>query len=194
MLQVPRRTWSIILATAAVLASLPSAATALTQQAPRPLMVVEGSLERVEGQGCCTPPPPHYAGYDIGLFVLPGGDVVDTATLETINGEPVLGTPTVTVWRGPGTAALYNDLLGALAAARAGVQRDCQGVNLGEAVEWQISWYGRHGRSNTFLVSSSDKSLPECPAEVVGLVFAIDHFRYEFERDPATQFIGGGLR
>jgi hypothetical protein len=193
MLPFPRRSWSITLATATVLVSVPSAATALTPQVPTPLMVVEGSLERVEGTGCCLPPPPHIAGYDIGLFVLPGGDVVDTATLESINGEAVPGTPIVTVWRGPGTAALNSDLLAALAAARAGVQSDCQGVSLGETVEWQISWYGRHGRSNTFRVSSLDKSLPECPTEVVRLVFAIDHFRYEFERHPTTQVLAGGL-
>ena len=184
---VPRWIRPLALAAVAVLGTMPGAVSAATQQTPTPLVVVEGQLERIEGQGCCTPPGPSLVAYDMGLFVLPGGDVVDVAAPKTINGVAVPGNPT-TVWRGPGTAALYDDLRGALASARSGVQRDCHGTD-GIAIDLRITWFGRHGRRNAFRVLGLDKSLPDCPVEVLRLLEAIEHFRFQFEQLASTQVL-----
>jgi hypothetical protein len=184
---VPRWIRPLALAAAAVLSAMLGEVTAVAQQAPTPLVVVEGQLVRIEGQGCCTPPGPSAVAYDMGLFVLPGGDVVDVAAPKTINGVAVPGNPQ-TVWRGPGTAALYGDLRGALASARSGVQSDCHGSD-GIAIDLRITWFGRHGRRNAFRVLGLDKSVPECPVEVLRLLETIERFRFQFEQLASTQVL-----
>ena len=53
-----------------------------------------------------------------------------------------------------------------LAKARAGVARDCS-FQITQGIAWaeDITWYGAGTRTNRFIISTVDTSLPGCPSE-----------------------------
>jgi hypothetical protein len=183
MLQTPRRTRWIVLAAALVLGSLLGPPTLLAlPQRPAPLLAVEGPLQQTITQGFA--PPIQIDIAPLALFVLPGGDVVES---DLNHGKAL-------VMKGPATAALFDRLRGRLAASRAGVQGDCgaPGSVFLASFDWRITWTGRHGRSNAFRVVTEDKSLPSCPDELLTLIEEIFYFRYQFSLLPTTEWIFSG--
>jgi hypothetical protein len=184
MLRMRRWTRSMALAGPAVLGSLLGSPAATAILTPVPLVAVEGSLREFP----LAPDPPLDAS--LALFVLPGGDVVDSLFHHE-------GLPLGVVGRGPVTAALLEELRGILAIARPGIQGDC-GVDSSDlstsftttivVLDWRITWFGRHGRRNAFRVAT-DQGLPRCPGEVVNLIREIFRFRSQFYDLPTTQML-----
>ena len=188
MLQMLRCTRLIALAASVVFRSMLGSPTISAQeQTPTPLVAVEGPLQQVIVDGFF--PPQNIDISSLGLFVLPGRDVVESDFFRAAG---------ISVLKGPATAALYEELRGHLAASRAGLQRDCSMPNAIEeaSFDWKITWSGRHGRLNVFRVVTEDRdqSLPPCPNEVLTLIEEIFHFRFEFSRLPTTELIFSGPR
>jgi hypothetical protein len=147
---------------------------------PKPLLVVEGTETLFQTQG-----GPNLTD-TFALFVMPAGDVVESD-------QPP---PSVSILRGPATTPLFNQLRQSLEASQPGIQRGCRGSALLIAdclsFDWQITWFGNHGRRNRFRVASDDQSLPECTEKVSALVGEIAHFRFAFLRLRSTQLLFGG--
>jgi hypothetical protein len=179
------------LAAALVAAILPVTVPAsAAEQVPVPLFAVEGPLQQVFVDGLY--PPIDIDITSLGLFVLPGGDVVES---------DFFGAAGFGVQKGPATAALYQGLLGQLAASRVGIQRDCSalatpGGAISTSFDWKITWAGRNGRFNVFRVVTADRdqSLPPCPNEVLTLIGEIFYFRDEWSVLPTTELIFSGPR
>jgi hypothetical protein len=185
MLHTPRCARRIALAVAVTLGSLlGSPEVSAQQQRPVPLLAVEGPLQET----IIEVPPQNIDITSLALFVLPGGDVVETDFFSPTGRHWVL--------KGPATAALFGELRGQLTASRVGFQRDCSApFSVFEAsLDWRITWSGRPGRSNAFRVVTEDRdhSLPPCPNEVLTLVEEIFRFRFQFSGLPTTEFIFSG--
>ena len=67
------------------------------------------------------------------------------------------------------TPAAWQTLTEAVAAARIGQVKSCRPVTLGGAVWAEITWFAKLRRTNTFILSSSDFSLPACSPAVEDL-------------------------
>lgn len=180
------------LAAALVAAIVPAFPASAAEQVPVPLFAVEGPLHQVFVDGLY--PPIKNDITSLGLFVLPGGDVVES---------DFFGAAGFGVQKGAATAALYQGLRAQLAATRVGIQRDCgmpAFVNEGGAVstsfDWKITWAGRNGRFNVFRVVTADRdqSLLPCPNEVLTLIGEIFSFRDEWSVLPTTELIFSGPR
>jgi hypothetical protein len=176
---------TIFLAMALLAPTLGSAATRA------PLLLAVDRQDTFLGSGQLGGGPLH----DVrsSLFVQPDGETILSETTVKIGGQE-LGPNGIVFSGGLGRRALAG-LQSMLAASRAGASSDCHTLPRAAfrivELTWRITWFGRNGRSNSFMVSSLGVgSLPECSPEVDRLVDEILELTRSFEGQAGTrQFI-----
>ncbi len=136
-----------------------------------------------------TPPefPPQKEIFDDeDLFVTQGGATVLIIFLRSEDTE--FGTRMVRV---VSPQPPLRTFLGALAASRIGLQPSCESDTGGTLTgSYEISWYGRHGRSNSFhvaLAAAGASGLPPCPPEAQQIVMAVAAYESDVVGAPGAE-------
>jgi len=94
---------------------------------------------------------------------------------------------TAQIARGTGPAELWNGLNALLQTMRVGVQASCFLNAPGIGMMLDVTWHGRAGRSNRFVITSADNTLPACPDAVETFVTAIGGYVGAVLAAPATE-------
>ncbi len=102
------------------------------------------------------------------IFVSRGGYIFLQGTIESTNGtfDGIVGRAFANATQ----RSVFRDIL---TRGQVGRQRDCVRISTELSGYWQITWYGRNGRRNTFrYVSAPDLSsgLPECSEQARDLL------------------------
>ncbi len=92
---------------------------------------------------------------------------------------------TAEIDRGAASAVSFRSLNAALAAMRAGYQADCFLDGGGFGFTYDVTWHG--WRTNRFVVTSVDASLPSCSPEAAAFVNAFVQYVADVAAAPATE-------
>lgn len=150
----------------------------------RPLLRVSSTLIITDS----VFPPPSDTLEDQDVLITRGGAVLSETATRFDHGEFF-----TRLVRGVASQAGLGELQTVLAAARIGVQEDCEIDNGGSfRQDSEITWYGRRGRRNSFRVFIGDgegSALPPCSAEVRGLLQVLGELESEVINDPDSEVL-----